>query len=134
MTYPPDVHFSRDLRLWIERDGSPGSPSLPFRPSRCGFEVVPEMLGPTGVVRTGLLATLVDTAGGEGAIRAARPKWVATSQLVLHGIRPVVQGIVEPDRPTKAAMCKCIIAGVAGIFVTKLLMRLLRCLCRPRRC
>ena len=86
MSYPPDAHFSRDLRLWIERDRDG---------SRCGFEVVPEMLGPTGVVRTGLLATLVDTAGGEGAIRAAKPNWVATSDLVLHGIRPVVQGIVQ---------------------------------------
>ena len=38
VTYPPDVHFSRDLRLWIERG--------PDR-TRCGFEVVPEMLGPT---------------------------------------------------------------------------------------
>lgn len=85
MTYPPDVHFSRDLRLWIERDASG---------TRCGFEVVPQMLGPTGFVRTALLASLVDTAGGEGAIRAARPSWVATSDLVLHGIRPVSCGIV----------------------------------------
>lgn len=86
MSYPPDVHFSRDLRLWIERDEDG---------TRCGFEVVPEMLGPTGVVRAGVLATLVDTAGGEGAIHAVRPNWVATSDLVLHGVRPVSQGVVE---------------------------------------
>ncbi len=83
--YPPDVHLLRDLRLWIERD-APGP--------RAGLEVVPEMLNDRGHLRAGVLATLVDGAGGECAVRAAQPSWVATSDLVLHVIRPVGRGLV----------------------------------------
>jgi uncharacterized protein (TIGR00369 family) len=76
----------RDLRLWIER-GEPGT--------RTGLEVVPGLLGPTGEPRLGVVATLADVAGGELAVRSARPGWVATSDLVLHRLRGLRGGHLE---------------------------------------
>jgi uncharacterized protein (TIGR00369 family) len=81
--YPPDVHVLRDLRLWIERDASG---------SRTGLELVPQMHNVRGHAQLGVLATLVDGAGGECALRAALPDWVATSDLVLHVARPLRSG------------------------------------------
>lgn len=88
--YPPDDHVMRDLRLWTERDDSG---------SRSHVEVTPWIRSSAGVIRVGVLATLVDMAGGEGAVRAVQPEWVATSDLVLHVIRPVSEGVVvaRPD-------------------------------------
>lgn len=83
--YPPDVHVMRDLRLWIER-GPDGA--------RAGLELVPELLNGRGHARLGVLATLSDAAGGEFAVRAARPDSVATSDLVLHVTRPLRGGTV----------------------------------------
>ncbi len=84
-SYPPDVHVVRDLRLWIER-GPDGS--------RAGLDLVPEVLNGRGHARLGVLATLADAAGGECAVRAAGPEWVATSDLVLHVTRPLRGGTV----------------------------------------
>jgi acyl-coenzyme A thioesterase PaaI-like protein len=77
-SYPPQRHVLRDLRLWTERAASQ---------LRTGLELVPGLLGPAGDVRLGVLATLADVAGGELAVRCARPGWVATSDLVLHRLR-----------------------------------------------
>lgn len=77
--YPPERHLLRDLRLWTER-GEEGP--------RTGLELVPGLLGPGDQPRAGVLATLADVAGGELAVRSARPEWVATSGLVLHRLRP----------------------------------------------
>ena len=52
------------------------------------------MLNDRGHVRAGVLAGLVDAAGGECAVRIARPSWVATSDLVLHVTRAVGKGRV----------------------------------------
>ena len=76
--YPPEQHVLRDLRLWTERDASGPTTGLP---------VVPELRGPAGDLRLGVLATLADVAGGELATRSASPEWVATSDLVLHRLR-----------------------------------------------
>ena len=84
-SYPPDVHVLRDLRFWTVRDASG---------TRSHLEVTPHLCGPTGTLRAGALATLADMAGGEGAIRAVRPDWVATSDLVLHVTAPVREGVV----------------------------------------
>jgi len=75
----------RDLRVWIER-GPQGS--------RAGLEVVPALCAERGHVPAGVLALLVDVAGGDAAVRLARPGWVATSDLVLHLLRPVASGVV----------------------------------------
>jgi len=84
--YPPERHVLRDLRVWIER-GESGA--------RTGLEVVPGLLGPTGEVRLGVMATLADVAGGELASRSARPGWVATSDLVLHRLRGLQSARLE---------------------------------------
>jgi uncharacterized protein (TIGR00369 family) len=73
----------RDLCLWIERDAAG---------SRAGLELVPEMHNARGHAQLGVLAALVDSAGGECAVRAANPDWVATSDLVLHVWRPLRSG------------------------------------------
>lgn len=89
----------RDLRLWIERDAAG---------SRSGLELVPEMHNARGHARLGVLATLVDAAGGECAVRAASPYWVATSDLVLHVARPLRSGallaVPEVLRRTRATI------------------------------
>ena len=84
--YPPERHVLRDLRLWTERDAEA---------TRSGLPVVPEIRGPGGDVRLGALATLVDVAGGELAVRSARPDWVATGDIVLHRLRAVRGDSVE---------------------------------------
>jgi len=84
--YPPERHVLRDLRLWTERDASG---------ARSGLPVVPEIRGPAGDVLLGVLATLVDVAGGELAVRSATPDWVATSNIVLHRLRAVQGASVE---------------------------------------
>ena len=83
--YPPDDHVLRDLRFWTERDAAG---------ARSHLEVTPELLGASGSAHAGVLATLVDMSGGEGAIRAVAPDWVATSDLVLHVTRRVTEGVV----------------------------------------
>jgi len=85
-SYPPERHLLRDLRLWTER-GESGP--------RTGLELVPGLLGPGGEARLGVLATLADVAGGELAVRSARPGWVATSDLVLHRLRPHRDALLE---------------------------------------
>jgi acyl-coenzyme A thioesterase PaaI-like protein len=85
INYPPDLHIMRDLRPWTERDDDG---------ARCHLEVTPQMHTSSGVLRSGVLAILADMAAGEGAVRAANPHWVATSDLVLHVTNPVVEGIV----------------------------------------
>ncbi|MBW2423207.1 MAG: hypothetical protein JRG86_03115 [Deltaproteobacteria bacterium] len=74
-SYPAPEHLLRDLRVVVERDerGVTGC-----------VEIVPEMLDATGRVRLGVLATVVDVAGGECAIRAVRPDWIATSDLSVY--------------------------------------------------
>lgn len=84
--YPPERHVLRDLRFVTERDAS-GSVSR--------LEITPFLLAPSGAAHAGVLATLVDLAGGEAALRAAQPGWVATSDLVLHEMRPVSRGVVS---------------------------------------
>lgn len=84
--YPPAVHIARDLRFVIERDDRGTTSLLPVSAWICG---------PGGAVRAGALAMLCDMAGGEGAIRAVQPDWVATSDLVLHVTRAVSGGVVR---------------------------------------
>lgn len=85
-SYPPERHVLRDLRVFTQRDEEGAVTGLP---------VVPELCGPSGDVRAGVLATLVDIAGGELAARSARPEWIATSDLVLHRLRRVLGKQIE---------------------------------------
>jgi acyl-coenzyme A thioesterase PaaI-like protein len=110
VVYPPDDHMLRDLRLWIERDE---------QGARAGFEVVPEMLGDRGQLRAGILGILIDSAGGDMAVRTALPNWVATSELVYHVLGPVRAGVVEARssllRKTRSSLVLEVeVAGASG--------------------
>jgi acyl-coenzyme A thioesterase PaaI-like protein len=73
--YPPPHHILRDLAPVIERDAEGATLRLP---------VVPEMHDASGRVRAGVVATAVDILGGEAAMRAVAPGWIATSSLSLQ--------------------------------------------------
>ncbi len=75
-TYPPAHHILRDLRL--ESQTGPGLVATGWIP------VQPQLLGPTGLVHPGALATLVDAVGGGLGAVAARPDWIATADLTMH--------------------------------------------------
>ncbi len=51
-----------------------------------------------------------------------------------EGAEPPDEARPRPHRPSKATLCKCILAAIAGVFAAKILVRLLRCICQPRRC
>jgi uncharacterized protein (TIGR00369 family) len=85
--YPPARHVLRDLRLTVEHH--PDDTAVAWIPAP------PEVRNPSGSVRAGALALLVDVVGGGLAAVAARPDWIATADLTLHLTpRPVV-GDVE---------------------------------------
>ena len=83
----------RDLRLWIERDGSG---------TRTGLELVPGLLGPAGEVHLGVLATLADVAGGELAVRSARPELVRRTRSTI--VLEVSLGDAAPEPVALARM------------------------------
>src|SRR4051812_49937203 len=86
LTYPPDRHLLRDLRLSFEHAGD-GT-------SRASLPVVPELCTDDGAVRAGVLATLVDVIGGGLAATAAHPGWIATADLTLHMVGAATSGSV----------------------------------------
>jgi uncharacterized protein (TIGR00369 family) len=85
--YPPAVHVLRDLGIESEiRTDGTGSAWLP---------VTPFVAAPWGGVRAGVLATLVDVAGGGVAVRAAQPDWIATADLAVASAAPASGPVVE---------------------------------------
>jgi uncharacterized protein (TIGR00369 family) len=86
-SYPPERHLLRDLRLAFDhRDDGTSVASIP---------VVPELLGDDGVIRAGVLGTLVDVIGGGLAASTAHPNWIATADLTLHVTGAATSGAVE---------------------------------------
>lgn len=80
-TYPPPHHVLRALGYSVVH--------RPDLTSTARLPVGPHLLGGSGEVATGALATLVDATGGGLAALAARPDWIATSGLTLHLYGPV---------------------------------------------
>jgi acyl-coenzyme A thioesterase PaaI-like protein len=74
--YPPVDHLLRDLRLSITH--------LPDGSSEAILPVVDDVRAPSGAVRAGAVATVVDVVGGGLAAVAASPGWIATADLTLH--------------------------------------------------
>lgn len=73
--YPPPRHLLRDLGLFTERrDGALWTGLVP----------TPALTGDGGRLHAGVLATLVDVAGGGLALESAAPDWIATQDLSLH--------------------------------------------------
>jgi uncharacterized protein (TIGR00369 family) len=87
LTYPPDRHLLRDLRLSFEHGEN--------RESHASLPVVPELCTSDGGVRAGVLATLVDVIGGGLAATAAYPGWIATADLTLHLVGAATSGSVH---------------------------------------
>jgi uncharacterized protein (TIGR00369 family) len=85
--YPPAQHVLRDLRLTVEHH--PDGTAIAWIPAP------PEVRNPSGSVRAGALAVLVDVVGGGLAAVAARPDWIATADLTLHLTPHPVAGQVE---------------------------------------
>lgn len=77
--------MTRDLHMVIERSEGGGLASMP---------IVPEILSEQGAVCAGALATLVDIYCGGLALDVAHPNWLATLDLSLHLLRPLVKGNV----------------------------------------
>jgi uncharacterized protein (TIGR00369 family) len=87
LTYPPDRHLLRDLRLSFEH--------VDEHTSVAWMPVVPELTARDGSARAGALATLVDVIGGGLAARTAQPDWIATADLTLHLTGAATSGSVE---------------------------------------
>jgi acyl-coenzyme A thioesterase PaaI-like protein len=92
--YPPPQHVLRDLRIEVDHRGASPVVRAP---------VVPELLGPGGVVRAGVLGVALDVFGGNLAVEAAAPDWALTAQLELHVLRGLTQGMIAvTGRPLRA--------------------------------
>ncbi len=79
--YPPMHHMLRDLRVEFEHgDGE----------SRAWIPAQAHTADAYGNVRLGVIATLVDVIGGGLAALAGAPGWIATADLDVHRLRPVV--------------------------------------------
>lgn len=85
--YPPARHVLRDLRIAVEH--RPDATSSAWLPSS------PFLSAESGALHAGVLATLVDLAGGGLAAQAASPDWIATADLSLHLLPRAVAGDVE---------------------------------------
>ncbi len=75
--YPPRQHLLRDLQIFTEGWGPGVFSGLPAQSHRVDAR---------GVIRAGVLATLVDVAGGGLALALAQPHWIATQDLTLRGL------------------------------------------------
>jgi acyl-coenzyme A thioesterase PaaI-like protein len=83
--YPPPRHFLRDLHLEVDQRGELPVVRVP---------VVPELQGPGGAVRAGVLAVALDVFGGNLAVEAAAPDWALTALLELHVLAPLREGVI----------------------------------------
>lgn len=81
--YPPDPHYLRDLSLILKRDPKGVSVHLPVTPPLCDEQ---------GILLAGVLATAIDIGAGSMAGRLVAPDWVATSDISLHVLEPVLAG------------------------------------------
>ena len=85
--YPPSDHLLGDLGLEAEATTESSA--------RVRIPATPQVASADGGVRAGVLATLVDVVGGAIAARALRPNWMATADLSLELVGPVLGPYVE---------------------------------------
>lgn len=99
--YPPPHHLLRDLHIEVDQRGE-----LPL----VRAPVVPELLGPGGAVRAGVLGIALDVFGGNLAVEAAAPDWALTAQLELHVLAPLCEGtITVSGRPLRAGRTNLVV-------------------------
>lgn len=101
VTYPPDHHLLRDLRVrseWINDD-------------ECIFTapVVPEICLPNGDLRLGPLFAVVDVALVATAIDFAEDDWCGTLDLAIRMRQPVVEGPL---------VLNCQVMRIGGTLIT----------------
>lgn len=85
--YPPAQHYLSDLGMEAEVASATDA--------RVRLRVTPHITGADGGVRAGVVATLVDVAGGSAALRALGPDWLATADLALEMVRPATGPWIE---------------------------------------
>ncbi len=85
--YPPPDHLLGDLGMEAEVASE--------TTAKVRTRVTPYVLAADGGVRAGVLATLVDVVGGAIAARVARPDWIATADLTMQLVGPVLGPWVE---------------------------------------
>ncbi|MBV8462129.1 MAG: PaaI family thioesterase [Acidimicrobiales bacterium] len=105
--YPPPDHILRDLGIRIE------VPSATTAAAR--LPVTPYVTGADGGVRAGVLAVLVDLAGGAAAVRSLYPDWMATADLTVQLAVPAVGPWVEA-RAAVLRRGRTTLVVEAGIF------------------
>lgn len=101
MTYPPEHHLLRDLRIRGTRTGDE---------VRNATEVVEGMRDASGGLRLGVLATLLDMTGAAVALGAVQPDWIATADLSAHALRPVRDGWAE-------VVCRLLRVGAGRVVI-----------------
>ena len=82
-----DRHFLGDLGMEAE--------VLSESEATVRIKAVPEVLGPDGGVRIGVVAVLVDVVGGTAAMRTVEPDWMATADLTVQMAEPARGPFVE---------------------------------------
>jgi uncharacterized protein (TIGR00369 family) len=103
-TYPPDQHVMRDLRIATIRPSIDRSISV--------APLTAEVRNSAGHAALGLLVTLADVNGAGVALPAAHPDWIATADLSLSQIRPVIEGPVISRATLVRAGSKVIVVAV----------------------
>ena len=101
MTFPPEQHFLRDLRISGARGPDEVRNRVAVEPGICDSE---------GRVRLGAMAMLIDITGGAIAVAAAQPDWIATADLSAHLGRPVTNGSIE-------VICRPLRVGVGRVVI-----------------
>jgi uncharacterized protein (TIGR00369 family) len=85
--YPPQEHLLGDLGMEAELTAD--------STARVRTRVTPAVQTPDGGVRAGVLATVVDVVGGAIAARVLQPDWLATADLSIQLVGPVLGPWVE---------------------------------------
>jgi len=85
--YPPPDHLLGDLGMVAEVTTE--------TTAKVRTRVTPHVQSADGGVRAGVLATLVDIVGGAIAARVLRPDWMATADLTMQLVGPVLGPWVE---------------------------------------
>ena len=85
--YPPPEHLLGDLGMEVEVTTAESA--------RVRTRATPFVAAADGGVRVGVLATLVDIVGGAIAARVLQPDWMATADLTVQRIGPVLGPQVE---------------------------------------
>jgi len=101
--YPPPHHMLRDLRIEFEHADE----------SRVWMPAQRHLADARGHVRLGALATMVDVIGGGLAALAAAPGWIATADLSVHALNPVI----ADDRTTLVANARVLRAGRTTVVI-----------------